>query len=213
MHHGLGYDEQTPWQQCNLAAYAAEYDLIVVTSNAEDSWFCNDRRVGRLWEDYFAFELPAYIENEFPAAPEMQARGQCGFSMGGYGAMMLTMLHSDRFAAVSVHSGSFIFGHEYRKDRPEREVLMKAVAPPGGRYDLFDLERSRPELFSAAPAIRFDVGDRDHLLDQSRRFHAYLDNIGLKHEYVENSGSHLWSYVDEHLEESLAFLAGHLSLF
>jgi S-formylglutathione hydrolase FrmB len=212
MQHGLGDDEQTPWLQSRLASYAERYELMVVTSNAAASWFCNDERDGRLWEDYFVYELPSFIESRFPSASKAEARGQCGFSMGGYGAMLYTLLHPDRFGAVSTHSGSFIFGHEFRADRPEREELMKAVAPPGGRYDLFALDSNHPGLLSSAPAVRFDVGLQDRLLEQNRRFHGYLDDIGLVHEYVENTGSHEWTYVDAHLEESLKFLSKNLQV-
>ena len=218
LQHGLGDDESTPWTRTKLEQYASEYELIVVTSDAGASWFCNDirpesgRREGRRWEDYFAFELPEYVESNFPAAPVRSARGQCGFSMGGYGAMMLALLHPDRFGAVSTHSGSFVFGHEYRKDRPERAVYMKAVAPPGGRYDLFArIEKSAADGKVGMPALRMDVGDRDHLLEQNRKFHSHLISSSVEHLYFENKGEHTWSYVDAHLQESLSFFSNELS--
>jgi putative tributyrin esterase len=212
LQHGLGDDEQTAWQRTKLADYAAHYELIIVTADAEGSWFCNDERDCSMWEDYFVFELPDFIEKEFPANPAAESRGQCGFSMGGYGAMMLALLHPDRFSAVSTHSGSFLFGHEYRKDRPERTAFMKAVAPPGGRYDLFALAGKNPFNAERAPAIRFEAGDRDHLLEHNRRFHTFLEEIGIAHSYAENSGSHLWSYVDQHLRDSLDFFSDKLSV-
>ncbi len=210
LQHGLGDDEQVPWKRTGLAEYAREYELIIVTADAERSWFVNDRRDGSLWEDYFTYELPSYIEENFPAAPKAESRGQCGFSMGGYGAMMYTLLHTERFSAVSTHSGSFTFGHEFREDRPERTEFMKAVAPPGGRYDIFALLENYPGFRQNVPAIRFDVGNRDHLLGQNRRFHAYLEENGIKHSYAENTGSHLWSYVDEQLHKSLRFFSDKL---
>lgn len=218
LQHGLGDDEQVPWERTNLEAYAAELELIVVTADAEASWFVNDEREGGesnggcYWEDYFVFELPAYIEENFPAAASASGRGQCGFSMGGYGAMMYTLLHPDRFAAAAVHSGSFIFGHEYRKDRPERAEFMAAVAPPGGRYDLFALCESDSSLRQRQPAIRFNVGDRDHLLDQNRKFHACLEENQIEHDYIENKGSHHWAYVEENLLDSLRFLKSNLKV-
>ncbi len=210
-HHGLGYDSLTPWEKTDFPVIAETYNIIIVTSDAYDSWFVNDITTGRLWEDYFTNELPDYIENEFPAASGRTARGQCGFSMGGYGAMMLTLLHPDRFCAVSTHSGSFVFGHEYRKDRPERAVYMKAVAPPGGRYDLFRHIKDFPWNEDNLPAIRLDIGKDDYLIEQNRRFHSCLSENGIKHYYSENSGTHSWDYVNEHLKDSLDFFSAQLS--
>ncbi|MBI9105785.1 MAG: hypothetical protein JEZ04_03515 [Spirochaetales bacterium] len=213
LQHGLGDNQNTPWERSRLLPLAEEHALIVVTADAKDSWFVNDERSGHLlWEDFFAFELPAYIEANFPAVPSRKGRGQCGFSMGGYGAMMLALKHPDRFAAVSTHSGSFIFGHEYRADRPERAEFMKDVAPPGGVYDLFTIIEKQKEAGTSIPAIRFDVGDKDHLLEQNRRFHKHLEENEISHEYIENIGSHHWSYVDQHLEESLQFFTDNLSV-
>ena len=210
-HHGLGSNGSTPWEKTGLPVIAEDYRMIIVTSDAEDSWFVNDITTGCMWENYFSTELPDYIEREFPAAPGRKARGQCGFSMGGYGAMMLTLLNPDRFSAVSTHSGSFVFGHEYRKDRPERAVYMKAVAPPGGRYDLFRHVSEYPWTKDNLPAIRMDIGRDDYLIEQDRRFHQCLNENGIDHYYAENSGTHSWGYVDEHLKDSLDFFAEKLS--
>jgi len=213
LQHGLGDDQNTPWERTHLLPLAEEHPLIIVTSDAKSSWFVNDERSSKLlWEDFFAFELPEYIENNFPAAKSGNSRGQCGFSMGGYGAMMLALKHPDRFSAVSTHSGSFLFGHEYRKDRPERAEFMSAVAPPGGDYDLFRLTAEAGKTGRLIPDIRFDVGDKDHLLEQNRRFHAHLEQYQVLHDYKENKGSHLWSYVDQHIDESLAFFSAKLTV-
>lgn len=213
MQHGLGDDQNTPWERSRLMPLAEEHPLIVVTADAKGSWFVNDERSGKLlWEDFFVYELPVYIEENFPAIASREGRGQCGFSMGGYGAMLYGLKHPDRFAAVSTHSGSFIFGHEYRKDRPERAAFMEAVAPPGGKYDLFRIVEELKAQAGPLPAIRCDIGEGDHLLEQNRRFHAHLKANGIAHVYKENSGSHHWSYVDEHLSESLKFFSEKLSV-
>jgi S-formylglutathione hydrolase FrmB len=209
--HGLGDNQTTPWERSRLLPLAEEHALIVVTADAKESWFVNDERTkSMLWENFFVFELPEYIESNFPAAPARESRGQCGFSMGGYGAMLYGLKHPDRFAAVSTHCGSFVFGHEYRKDRPGRAQFMKAVAPPGGEYDLFRLADELHSLSVSAPVIRMDIGRNDRLLEQNRRFHAHLNKNGITHSYMENSGSHQWSYVDQHLSESLEFFSESL---
>src|SRR5574344_1670905 len=49
-------------------------------------------------EDYVVQELPALIEQHFPAT---QRRAICGHSMGGHGALTLALRHPGRYASVS----------------------------------------------------------------------------------------------------------------
>ena len=210
-HHGLGDTFEAAAERCEVERLASERDLIVVMPDAGESWYCNDPREGGLpWEDHLAIEVVDFIDTNFPTIQGPSGRGQTGFSMGGYGAMVLAMLHPDRFGAVASRAGSFAFGHELRPDRPERSAFMQAVAPPAGRYDLFvlseKLAREGTEL-----AIRFDVGLHDHLLDANRRFHTHLEEIGLAHEYEEKEGFHRWAWVNEHLAETLDYLKANLS--
>jgi enterochelin esterase-like enzyme len=53
------------------------------------------------------------------------------------------------------------------------------------------------------PRLAFDCGTDDHLLDQNRRFHAFLDARGIRHTYREHPGGHTWEYWDAHVQEAL----------
>ena len=209
--HGLGDTFATFCDRTDLEQQAAAYDLIVVTPDAGESWFCNDPRPdGLAWEDHLAVELVDHIDANFPTIATREGRGQAGFSMGGYGAMMFAMKHPDRIGVVCANAGSFSFGHALRPDRPERSAFMQAVAPPGGAYDLWVLaEKLATE--GPAMAIRFDVGGSDHLLDVNRRFHDLLEELGIAHQYEEVEGGHQWVYVNRQLPTTLQFAAEHLA--
>jgi len=210
-HHGLGDTYEAVARKTAIVRLATERGLSVVMPDAGESWFCNDPREGGFpWEDHLAVEIVDFIDARFPTIAAREGRAQSGFSMGGYGAMLFALLHPDRFAAVAARAGSYAFGHELRPDRPERSEFMQAVAPPGRRYDLFRLAE-RLTRTDVQPAIRFDVGLDDHLLEINRRFHRRLDEVGLAHEYRETEGAHRWTWVDEHLPETLDFLRSHLA--
>ncbi len=213
--HGLGDTFATFCDRTDLEQLADALDLIVVMPDAGESWFCNDPRPdGLAWEDHLVVEVVDHIDANFPTIATREGRGQAGFSMGGYGAMMLAMKHPDRFGAVCVNAGSFAFGHALRADRPERSALMQAVAPPGGAYDLWVLAEKLAETLAGdgpSMAIRFDVGGNDHLLDVNRRFHDLLEELGIAHQYEEVEGGHQWVYVDRQLPTTLQFAAKHLA--
>ena len=123
--------------------------------------------------------------------------------------MMLGLKHPDRFSAICTQAGSFAFGHALRPDRPERTPFMQAVAPSGGKYDLWGLAKT---IANGLPmAIRFDIGVNDHLLAYNRQFHAHLDQLGIAHEYEEVDGGHQWSYVNRQLPRTLEFIWEYLA--
>lgn len=70
------------------------------------SWYSNwigDEE--RKYETYFIEELLPMVEKDF----RIKNRGICGFSMGGYGAMKLSLRNLDKFKSVSSLAGAINF--------------------------------------------------------------------------------------------------------
>jgi len=211
LHHGLGDTHQTFGSYTDIDQYSSERGLIVVMPSASDSWFVNDIRPGGLaWEDHLVGELVEYVDSKFPTIPSREGRALSGFSMGGYGAVMYAFKHPGRFSAVSTHAASVMFGHQLRPDRPQRTEFMLAVAPPGGKYDLWELAE---QLATDGPqiSIRMDVGVNDHQLEYNRQFHSLLDDLQIVHDYEEVQGGHEWQYVNRQLPATLDFITNSLS--
>jgi len=68
------------------------------------SFFVNSELYGD-FEDYIATDLVGYIDSSYNTDPVASRRAVMGYSMGGYGAMMLALRHYDMFSAVAAHSG------------------------------------------------------------------------------------------------------------
>ena len=60
------------------------------------------------------------------------------------------------------------------------------------------------------PALRFDCGVDDQLIEANRELHRRLDDHAVPHLYQEFAGRHEWPYWEEHLEDSLSFFASVL---
>jgi S-formylglutathione hydrolase FrmB len=131
--------------------------------------------------------------------------------MGGYGAMKLALKFPDRFCSVVSHSGALAVASQPFRPELETELIrLFGPNPQGGPEDVFALaERLDPPL---RPAIRFDCGVDDFLLQHNRDFHAHLNRLGLPHEYEEFPGGHSWDYWDLHIQEAIAFHARSLGL-
>ena len=108
-------------------------------------------------EDYVVNELPALVEQHFPAT---QRRALCGHSMGGHGALTLALRHPGRYASVSAFSpivapsrvpwGEKAFAAYLGEDR----VAWK-------RYDASELVGSAQEKLP----LLVDQGEADEFLD------------------------------------------------
>jgi S-formylglutathione hydrolase FrmB len=201
--HGLS-DDYTVWQrQTSIERYADKYRLMVVMPDTHRFFYVNDPRPGgQAYEDHVVKDVIGQADRLFPTIRSRRGRAVAGLSMGGFGAMMLALKHPDVFAAAVSHSGAFYFAHGSTRGRPDIDSLAGAL--PRGKYDVFKLARAAAKL-RTRPAVRFDCGQSDFLIDQNREFHAHLDKIGYAHEYAEHPGQHTWDYWDLHVQETLRF--------
>lgn len=128
-----------------------------------------------------------------------------GLSMGGFGALRLAAAYPDRFrAAYGLSSITHVdqlplFVEEpimhYRQSDPITESVM----------DLMLKQRNR------LPAIGFECGVDDVLIEPNRALHQTLTQQRIAHHYVEHPGGHNWPYWENHVADALVFFDQHLS--
>jgi S-formylglutathione hydrolase len=178
---GLTCTEQNFITKANAQAHAARHGFIVVAPDtsprgagvADDPAYDLGQGAGFYlnateapWsahyrmQDYVAEELPALIEQHFPAT---DARGIFGHSMGGHGALVTALRHPGRYRSVS--------------------AFAPIVAPsqvPWGQKALTSYLGSDPEAWKAWDAVALlatarerlpilvDQGEADEFLPQLR---------------------------------------------
>jgi S-formylglutathione hydrolase FrmB len=91
--------------------------------------------------------------------------------------------------------------------------IFSATIPSGGTEDIFALanEYSTGQR-SPLPALRFDCGTEDFLIENNRHLHAHLQKLGVAHQYEEHAGAHNWEYWDEHIPQTIEFFAHQLGI-
>src|SRR5437764_9215273 len=105
--HGLS-DDHTAWRRrSRIEWYVRELPLIVVMADGARNFY-TDNADGPAYAQFFARELPAFIERTCPARPDRAARCIGGLSMGGYGALRLALGFPDRFISANSHSGALL---------------------------------------------------------------------------------------------------------
>lgn len=193
--HGLT-DSHTAWiQYSRIVKHAANYPMVIVFpdggTGAYLNWLGHERIGKRMYEDLIITDIANHLHRHYNVTDGPWAIG--GLSMGGYGSMRLGLKYADRFKSIWSHSSKF-----------EWEGMIES----GQFADPHDTDvRTHADAVNAMadkPVITFDCGTEDQLIEESRRFHEHLDEIGLDHTYNEHSGGHTWEYWDEHVQPALA---------
>ena len=139
------------------------------------------RHKKRDFEQWIVSDVPKAVYENIPSASEKSPLGIAGLSMGGYGALRLGTEFSEVFKAISAHSAITKF--------TEMEGF---VEEPMDAYDLMnednDVIDSIRKNAQSIPALRFDCGKEDELIEGNRLLHAQLLELGVPHEYEEFDG-------------------------
>jgi S-formylglutathione hydrolase FrmB len=217
--HGWQGDETNWISLTHLVEVASRYALIIVTPQAVNSWYVNSAtNPADRYADYIADDLIAEIDGRYRTIASSHQRAIAGLSMGGYGALLLTLRHPDLFGFAGSISGAFAGPSGIEHVLPElKPSTDEAFGPPGSatrkENDLDTLiEGADP---AKTPHMFLECGTSDPLLPSDRHIAAELSSRGFTYEYHELPGAHTWSFWDNsvpplldavsrtlHLEES-----------
>jgi S-formylglutathione hydrolase FrmB len=223
--HGYS-DNETGWIQFGEANRLADNGIasskippcVLIIPDGKITWYCNSFDNKITWEDTFINEFIPFVEKEYRIRPKKEYRAIAGLSMGGYGALKLSMRHPELFSTcVALSSGTFsaqeiidmkdaeynrYFGDLYGnglKGEARISEAWKANSP-------LDLVHSvAPEKLKS---VRFwiDCGDDDFLFNGNSLLHIEMRKIGIPHEYRVRNGGHQWSYWRSGLETGLEYI-------
>lgn len=222
--HGFS-DDHTGWRKnVPIERFMEKRPMIVVMPAGGKGYYLNDPRpTGLALEDHILKDVIGFVDQTFRTIPTRQGRGVAGNSMGGFGALMLTLKHPDLFSAASAMSGAVYFlSMAHPKKNPHQTALMEILAGESGVFDLaakvkaagqyrFVDDRTPACSVENALAVRMDCGSEDFLIEPNRRFHKHLETIGVTHQYDEFPGVHDWQYWTDHVGLTLDFMQKHLT--
>jgi putative tributyrin esterase len=211
--HGGGGNYRN-WSNYSDVARFAEEALILVMPEGESSYYVNAaERPNDRFEDYIVEDLVADVESRFPVAEGRASRAIAGVSMGGFGAVTLSLKHPDRFA--------FVGGLSSAIDVPSRPFSFKRISQYRGHAQIFGpwgsqtrrandpyvlVENSEP---AKAPYLYLTCGQQEGLLPANRRFATLLQKYRFNYEFHEGPGGHDWNQWNRRLPELLQALRQH----
>jgi len=216
--HGL-FGRYDDWvTRTNLAQYAMNYDVIIITPEGHDSWYTDSAGAATdKYESYFIRELISDVDSRFRTIKDRRARGVASLSMGGYGALKYGLKHPEQFAFAGSLSG--VFDPTARTDNHPgfawdilRPSINAVFGAPGSETrkanDLHQIARGlSASQIASLPYLYFDCGLEDGFLATNRELSDILLARKIPHQYRQLPGAHDWAYWDQQIREVLRLYA------
>jgi putative tributyrin esterase len=203
------------WSHYSDVARFAERGLILAMPEGDESYYTNsaDRPQDR-YEDYIATDLVADVEPRFPAATGRANRSIVGLSMGGFGAVKITLRHPDVYVfAGELSSAIDVPGRPFSIKRVHQWRHYWSIFGPWGsptrrENDPFALTRSADP--AKTPYFFLTCGEQEGLLPSHRTFAAWLAQRHFAFEFHTVRGGHDWNQWNGWLDDCFQSLLGHL---
>ncbi len=142
-------------------------------------------------ETIIVHELRSYIDANWRTLATREGRLLDGFSMGGYGAARFGFRYPELFRTVSMMGAGPM--QEFlttapRASKAQAEELLREVY--GGSQAGFQAVsprryvRENAARLAGNSRLRLVIGDRDETFGNNRDFHAYLEGLGIPHDWI-----------------------------
>ena len=210
--HGLDGHYSDWVSRTNLADYASEYSLIVVTPEGNDGWYTDSAIVTTdKYESYILQELLPDVEARYRTIQARYGRAIAGLSMGGYGAIKFGLKAPQTFVFAASLSGVFNVMRLTEKEIPASwKHSLDLVGPVDSDVrkanDLFELIEKLPAArVQSLPYFYFDCGTEDLplIFASNRQMALVMYDKKIPHEFREMPGDHSWAYWDRQVQEVL----------
>jgi enterochelin esterase-like enzyme len=222
-----GYtDDESGWIQFGEVNEAADRaiaardipPMIIVMPDGGVSFYINDYGNKVRYEDMLIQEFIPYVDKTYRTRPKKEFRGVSGLSMGGWGALVLSMRHPDLFAACAAFSAAVWTDEDFMTidDKAYEKMMSPIFGPaPAGKDRLTPHYRSYSPLDQAKSLsvdeikkVRYylDCGDDDFLFKGNAALHILLSERKVPHEFRVRDGGHTWTYWRTGIVEGLKFI-------
>lgn len=153
------------------------------------------------YEAFMIKELVPYVDAHYKTIPQKKYRAVTGLSMGGHGALYLSIRNKDVFGAT----GSICGGVDIRPF-PKNWDLVKRLGDTvccKQNWNDYSVINVVDQLKNNELNLIIDCGLGDFFLDVNRALHQKLMQMKIDHDYTERPGKHDKAYwgsaIDYHL--------------
>jgi S-formylglutathione hydrolase FrmB len=220
--HGLTGHYSDWISRTNVADYAAQYRMIVVTPEGNDGWYTDSAMVATdKYETYILKELIPDVQQRYRTIEARYGRGIAGLSMGGFGSLKFGLKSPSTFVFAASMSGALGVTRFTEKETAASgwSTSLQLFGPVDSdtrkANDLFQIVTLVPAArIASLPFFYFDCGTEDSALifPYNRELAGLMSEKKIPHEYRELPGDHSWAYWDKQVQEVLKIAAQKMRL-
>lgn len=194
---------------------ADQYNLIIVMPEGEVySWYLDSPvNPESNFETHIINEVIPKVDATYRTIANKNGRVISGYSMGGHGAMYLSIRHPELFCAAGTMSGAmdmnwskFRISESYSQSLRDRFQKLLGTPDPNSeivaKHSVVNMVEAIKK--NALPII-IDCGVDDFLLEVNRELHRRLVYHQVPHDYIERPGEHTWEYWQNSLPYHVFF--------
>jgi len=189
-----------------IEQYVEESSVLCIMPEVGNSFYINSFSEPKdRFEDYMMIDLPEYIEEKYNIDTDRQSIA--GFSMGGYGAIVLALRNPDRFIFTASIAGAIMIPKdiEVLENSPKYEFAIPSMDRAFGElpnnyrdeHDPFQIYKNHSP--QDLPYIFIFSGLQDYfpeIVSAQRGLADSLNAHGAIYEYHEMQGGHSSRTVD-----------------
>ncbi len=224
--HGLG-DNESSWLEYGRIDYYAHSmtksgyikPMIYVMPQGFRTYYVNDYKGAYRYQDMFIQELIPHIDSAYRTIADKEHRATMGYSMGGFGALILPLKHPDVISvsvplSISIRTDEQymneespwwdeqwgrLFGGENEKGAKRITDYYRANNP----FYIFSKKENVPTV-----KIYIDNGDDEETLSYSNeKLHLLMQQNSIPHEFRVRDGGHSFLYWCSALQSALPFIS------
>lgn len=177
----------------NIRSLSTQHNIIFVCPDGGyGSWYFDSPLDSTYkYETHISTEVVNYIDAHYRTLADRAHRGIIGLSMGGHGALYLTVKHPEVFGIAGCMSGGVDF-----RPFPDSWEIKDRLGPFEQNKEEWG-SRTMMELCTKWPEktpLLLDCGIKDFMIEVNRKFHQKLMELNIDHTYIERPGDHNWKY-------------------
>lgn len=224
--HGWG-DNETAWYNYGLITYYVDaiasetVPMIYVMPEGFNTYYVNKYNGNYPYMDMLVKEMVPAVDSLFRTIKDPQHRAVMGFSMGGYGALILPAKNPDVFNTGVVLSMSYRTDQQYMSEPQsgwdsQWGSIFGGIGASGTARLTDYYKANNPFYFFKIPGdislqgqhYFFDCGDdEENLSEPNNLLHTQLRDLNIDHEYRVRNGGHSWDYWHKSMPEALRFIS------
>lgn len=187
-----------------LPAIADEKGMLFICPDGQNSWYWDSpKNSGSCYETFVATELVAYTDARYATLKDRKARAIAGLSMGGHGALWLSIRHKDIFGAAGSMSG----GLDIRPfpDNWKMKEQLGEYEDNKALWDAHTVACLSDSICDGELALIIDCGVDDFFLEVNEAFHRSLVAKKVGHDFIVRPGAHTVAYWNNAVDYQLLF--------